>query len=119
MIEASCHCGDVRLEVARRPRRIVECNCSICRRYGARWAYYSYRTVRFLGSSGATEVYVHGDRTLAFHRCRRCGCVSHHQRIEVPGEGRVGVNTRLMEPEAVAGVRVRLLDGASSWKYLD
>jgi len=31
----------------------------------------------------------------------------------------MGVNARNFEPGAVASVRIRLLDGASTWKYLD
>jgi hypothetical protein len=31
----------------------------------------------------------------------------------------MGVNARLMEPEVVARARVRHLDGANTWKYLD
>ena len=41
MIEAACHCGAVKLSVPARPDTVTECNCSICRRLGARWAYYS------------------------------------------------------------------------------
>ena len=29
-----------------------------------------------------------------------------------------GVNARNFEPAAVAGVKVRLLDGADTWKYI-
>ena len=38
MIEAACHCGAVRLSVPSAPDTVTECNCSICRRLGARWA---------------------------------------------------------------------------------
>jgi hypothetical protein len=31
----------------------------------------------------------------------------------------MGVNTRLMSPEVRAGARVRRLDGADTWKFLD
>jgi hypothetical protein len=31
----------------------------------------------------------------------------------------MGVNARLMAPEVLATARVRKLDGATSWKYLD
>jgi hypothetical protein len=37
MLYASCHCGAVLLEIARKPRQLTECNCSICRRYGGLW----------------------------------------------------------------------------------
>jgi hypothetical protein len=31
----------------------------------------------------------------------------------------MGVNARLMVPEVLSHVRVRHLDGADTWKYLD
>jgi hypothetical protein len=31
----------------------------------------------------------------------------------------MGVNARLMDPEALAHARVRRLDGADTWKYLE
>jgi hypothetical protein len=40
MIEASCHCGAVKLEIQSAPNGVTDCNCSICRRYGVLWAYY-------------------------------------------------------------------------------
>ncbi len=39
MIRVACHCGAVRLSVEPAPRWVLDCNCSICRRYGALWAY--------------------------------------------------------------------------------
>ena len=39
MLIATCHCGAVRLQIPRKPRTLTDCNCSICRRYGTRWAY--------------------------------------------------------------------------------
>lgn len=119
MIRASCHCGAVRLEIARRPRQLTECNCSICRRYGARWAYYSREGVRVVGERGATSSYTWRNGIREFHRCQRCGCVTHYQRARQRGGGTIAVNTRMMEAEAIAGVRIRRLDGAATWKYLD
>ena len=48
MVEASCHCGSVSLEIDSPPEEVTECNCSMCRRYGVLWAYYSPRQVRVL-----------------------------------------------------------------------
>ena len=41
MIRASCHCGAVVMEADSQPRSVTACNCSICRRYAALWAYYT------------------------------------------------------------------------------
>ena len=59
MIEASCHCGAVTLEVAAAPEILTSCRCSLCRRYGALWAYYSPKQVRI---AGPTEFYMWGDK---------------------------------------------------------
>ena len=118
MIRASCHCGSVRLEIDAPPAEITECNCSICRRYGVLWAYYPPSRVRLLPPDAPTDVYTWDDRSIEFHRCRHCGCVSHWAALK-RGRDRMGVNARLMDPEALAGARVRHLDGANTERYID
>ncbi|HVG48843.1 MAG TPA: hypothetical protein VM899_11995 [Rubellimicrobium sp.] len=71
-MEGSCHCGAVRLTVAQAPTEVTECHCSICRRYGALWAYYPSGEATY---AGPTEVYAWGRKACAFHRCGTCGCV--------------------------------------------
>lgn len=115
MLTATCHCGAVRIEVPRRPRSLTNCNCSICRRYGTLWAYYPATQVRV---SGATSHYAWGDRCLRFMRCSTCGCITHWERIVPTASARVGVNARNFDPAVLGPVRIRLLDGADSWKYL-
>jgi hypothetical protein len=117
MTGASCHCGAVRLEIDEPPAVLTDCNCSICRRYGTLWAYYSPAQVRFIGSL-ATDVYTWGDRRLEFHRCKGCGCITHWAAADRTHD-RMGVNARLMEPAVLAAARVRRLDGADTWKFLD
>ena len=119
MLTGTCHCGAVRLVLPRRPRSLTACNCSICRRYGTLWAYYKAGTVRVEHARGATSAYLWGDRRLKFVRCARCGCVTHWERSRRTPASRTGVNARLFEPELLRDVRIRLLDGAKTWKYLD
>ena len=119
MIEARCHCGAVRIELARRPRTVTECNCSMCRRYGTLWAYYKARDVRILGGRGSTDAYAWGERAIRFVRCAKCGCVMHWEAVKRTASGRLGVNARNLDPAILRGIRVRHLDGAATWKYLD
>jgi hypothetical protein len=115
LIESSCVCGAVRLAISRAPDELVDCNCSICRRYAALWAYYSLKDVIVPG--GLTDVFVLGPKKIEFHRCKICGCVTHWSPRDQRDE--MGVNTRLLDPGVVARARVRHLDGADTWKYLD
>lgn len=118
MIPASCHCGAVRLEIDAAPAEVTECNCSICRRYGVLWAYYPPSQVRLVPAGAATDVYMWDDKSIAFHRCRTCGCVSHWAPVD-PGRDRMGINARLLPLEVVARARVRHLDGAGTEQYVD
>lgn len=118
MIEASCHCGAVRLICEGAPAEVTDCNCSICRRYGVLWAYYLTDLVQLTPPDAATDAYMWDDRSIRFHRCRTCGCVTHWSAVDQTRK-RMGVNARLMPLEVLAGARVRHLDGAVSERYLD
>jgi hypothetical protein len=115
MIESSCHCGAVRLAIASAPTELTDCNCTICRRYHGLWAYYPPKDVEV---TGATDIYMRGDKMIEMHRCRVCGCVTHWSPVDKTYQ-RMGVNARMMEPSVIAGVRVRKLDGFDTWKFLD
>ena len=119
MLKGSCHCGAVGFELPRPPETLTDCNCSICRRLGTLWAYYREDEVRFTAGADATDSYAWGDRLLAFHRCRTCGCTTHWQGLSPERANRMGVNARLLDPKDIAGIRVRHLDGADTWKFLD
>jgi len=118
MIEATCHCGAVRLEIDAAPETVTDCNCSICRKLGVLWAYNSPTQVRIIPPSGATAIYMWDDRELEFHRCLVCGCTTHWAAVD-RSRDRMGINARLMKPEILALARVRKLDGAVTGRYLD
>lgn len=107
---ASCHCGTVRLEMPPLPDEVAYCSCSICRRYGALWAYYPAGAVRITAPPGSTESYVWGRRTVGFVRCRQCGCVTHWEPLESSAEARLGVNARNLDPDELELVNIRWLD---------
>jgi hypothetical protein len=117
MIESSCHCGAVKLEIQDAPENVTDCNCSLCRRYGVLWAYYSPVQVRIIAMEHATDVYLWGEKSIEFHRCRNCGCVTHWA-AAAQSKDRMGVNARLMAPDILAAARMRRLDGADTWEYL-
>jgi hypothetical protein len=113
MVEGSCHCGAVRFTVAEPPDEVTDCNCSICRRYGALWAYYLGSSVT-LAERDTTDFYCWGEGRNEFHRCRTCGCATYWVLAD-GSNARVGVNARLFEPPVLEGVRVCHLDGADTW----
>lgn len=118
MLKGSCHCGAVEIHVERKPRRLTSCNCSICRRHGGLWGYYDKSKVRIVAGRDALDRYVWGDKCLELCRCATCGCVTHWEPVGGTGS-RMGVNFRNFDPSVIESTRVRRLDGADTWKFLD
>lgn len=118
MLEGSCHCGAVRWSFYGQPESATACNCTVCRRYGALWAYdYEDERIRV---SGATRVYARGSRTLGFHFCADCGCVAYWRALAAGKDGRrrIAVNLRLAVPEEVAAIVLDHFDGLVSFDDL-
>lgn len=113
-IKATCHCGAITVTVPGHPNQpINDCQCTICRRYGAAWAYYNPSTVNIEVQDGASlGKYVWGDRTASFNWCQRCGCLMFWAAEEGHDRGEMGVNSRMMEPDAVRGVNRKVDYGA-------
>ena len=119
MLKGACHCGAVQVQVSRKPRRLTSCNCSICRRYGTLWAYYDRGQVKIAAPKGATDSYSWGDKRLRFVRCGTCGCVMYWEPVDKSKRRRMGINVRNFELSAIESIRVRRLDGARTWRFLD
>lgn len=118
MIEGSCHCGDVKIVLEASPTELTECNCSICRRYGVLWAYYSKHQVRIDAIGAPQHTYICNGQTQLFFRCARCGCVSHWAPLD-QNRSDMGVNARLLDPSVLAQAKLHHLDGAVTDQYLD
>jgi hypothetical protein len=116
MIRAACHCEAVRFEFAEPPKWVLDCNCTLCRRYGGLWCYFDGPdAMQMLSgpSPDATESYRWLDGDLAFHRCKTCGCVTHMMANEDPPRI-YGVNARLMAGLDPAKVRIRRKNNSHS-----
>jgi len=97
----------VRVTVPRVPPAVNNCQCSICRRYGALWAYYRASTVRIEAAPKATAAYAWRRKTIRFVRCATCGCVMCWQWNSPGPDRKMGVNARNFPPEILRSVRRR------------
>src|SRR5678815_1650489 len=103
-MEGSCHCGAVRWRFEGVPEAAAACNCSICRRLGALWAYDNEGGK--LSVEGETHFYIWNRKWLEFHFCPRCACVIHWRSVDSKkGPGRpIGFNLRLAAFEEVKDI---------------
>lgn len=109
----TCHCGNVEIETQFDAKEVVHCNCSICRRYAAAWAYYDVGDVSIRCHKEASVYYLWGDKEVAFHRCNLCGCLTHYKTTEKCDVNKMAVNMRLAASEVLADLPMRRVDGAT------
>jgi hypothetical protein len=121
MLTGSCHCGAVHWTLEGDPGPVTACNCTLCRRYGALWAY-DYENER-IQISGPTTPYTRvgkADPALEIRFCPTCGCVMCWRglRLETAGRRRMAVNIRQAPPEAVAHLIIDHFDGLDTFEDL-
>ena len=118
MIEGQCLCGAVRFRHDA-PQRLVICNCSACRRYGAIWAHGEVPDITIVETGTAIRyARADGDGDLRFVSCATCGVITHWEAVD-PANRRRAVNAALCDPNTLTDLPVRHFDGADTWTFLD
>ena len=117
MKKANCHCGAVVMELARKPKEIFECNCSICRRLGVLWAYYHCDDVSLVQGEGTTKVYIWNHRVIEFHSCATCGCTTHWIAVDRTFRDKMGINARLIEGLDRTNTALAYVDDGESGQF--
>jgi hypothetical protein len=117
VLNLSCLCGQVRLELKKRPDFIYECNCTLCSKTGARWGYFHPADVVV---EGGTTGYRRDDKAepnAQVRFCPTCGSTTHfvltESAVEKFGDSLTGVNMWLADPRDLAGLELRFPDGRS------
>jgi hypothetical protein len=85
----------------------------MCTKSGFWGVYYPSEELRI---EGEFDSYVREDMSepcLRNYRCHHCGSPTHWTLLSDPPYERMGVNARLLGPEALEGVEVRQVDGRS------
>jgi hypothetical protein len=121
MLMGSCHCGGTCWTLEGDPGPATACNCTLCRRYGALWAYdYEGERIRLSGPTTAYSRANTSNPVLEIRFCPNCGCVLCWRGLRLDGDGRrrMAVNLRLASPEAVADLPIDHFDGLCTFDDL-
>jgi len=115
MLKLHCHCGQVRIQATRHPDFINECNCTLCSKTGARWAYYHPSDVVIAGMTKGYSREDKDDPAAEVQFCANCGSTTHFiltaSAIAKFGNVQLGVNMRLANEDDLAGIELRYPDG--------
>lgn len=121
MLTGSCHCGAATWTLAGDPGSVTACNCTLCRRYGALWAYdYEGERVAVVGATSTYRRSGKDDPALEIVFCSNCASVLAWRglRLEEDGRTRMAVNVRLASLEAVAHLPIDHFDGLDTFEDL-
>lgn len=121
MLTGSCHCGQNHWTLEGDPGPVTACNCTLCRRYGALWAYdYEGERIRLSGPSAAYRRADEVDPGLEILFCRECAGVLAWRGLRPRSDGRrrMAVNLRLAPPDEVAHLPIRHFDGLGAFEDL-
>lgn len=121
VLKGQCHCGACGWTLIGDPGPITACNCTLCCRYGALWAY-DFENER-ITLSGPTKTYRRlgkADPALEIHFCPDCGGVVAWRglRLEEDGKRRLAINVRLTDSENVADLPIDHFDGKDTFEDL-
>ncbi|RYD89984.1 MAG: aldehyde-activating protein [Sphingomonadales bacterium] len=115
MLKITCLCGEIRCEIKMKPDFIHECNCTLCRKSGASWAYFHPSEVRVEGRTNGYSRDDKDDPGAEIQFCPRCGSTTHFtltaSAVAKFGNVQMGVNMRLADESELAGIEMRYPDG--------
>jgi hypothetical protein len=112
-LTGGCHCGRIRFEVDGRPRRVSQCNCSIC----AKTAYLHWpvepERVKLLTRDGDWISYRFGTAVAEHRFCATCGISPF--RIARSDPDRITINARCLDGVDPADLEIESFDG-QNWE---
>ncbi|MEJ2200878.1 MAG: GFA family protein [Desulfuromonadaceae bacterium] len=111
--QGSCHCGGIRFEVSGDLQRVIECNCSICRRKGAKLWFVPRPQFTLLSDRQKLATYRFGAERIAHHFCPICGIAPFGEGIDPQGNEITAVNVRCLDGVDLDSLPVKHFDGAS------
>ena len=130
-IVASCHCGNVHIQLPGPPVSAKECNCTYCHRTGAVWGYYRPDEVRVAAASSLSVYAPNGLNKHYF--CATCGGNLYGSSPDwasaydddgslragatdgVPAAEVIGVNLRMIDGLDLKALDIVQVDGRNNW----
>lgn len=111
--KGSCHCQAVTFAVELDLDGALECNCSICSKLGAIWAFAPASKLEMKSGKDKLGDYQFGKKTLHHRHCTVCGIETFAEGKAPDGAATVGVNLRCLAGVDVTKLEPRQYDGTS------
>jgi hypothetical protein len=111
--QGGCHCGRVRFAAESELAPVLHCNCSICQKRGALWAFVKAPQFRLIQGDDALTDYQFGQKRIHHLFCASCGVGSFSRGQAPNGEETYAVNVRCLDDVDIAALALTPFDGKS------
>lgn len=111
--KGGCHCGAVRYEFTADLSGAMECNCSICAKRGALWAFAKPEQVKLLKGDTVLSDYQFGQKRIHHLFCDNCGVGSYSRGTGPDGNVSYAINVRCLEGVDPSKLTITPFDGKS------
>ena len=109
----SCHCGNICFEASGELQQVTECNCSICRRKGAKMWFVSRSQFKLLSAREDLATYTFNTHHIQHHFCPTCGIAPFGEGTDPKGNEMAAINVRCLDEIDLDALPVQRFDGAS------
>ena len=106
-----CHCGQVRFDVTADLSKVYSCNCSICVKRGALWAFVPPESFALRAGAEALVDYQFNKKVIHHLFCGQCGVGSFSRGIAPSGNEMIAVNVRCVDGVDLPALTLTPVDG--------
>jgi hypothetical protein len=111
--KGGCHCGAVQYEFTTELDGAMECNCSICAKRGALWAFAKPEQVTMIKGDAVLSDYQFGKKRIHHLFCDNCGVGSFSRGTGPDGNVSYAINVRCLEGVDPSKLKITPFDGKS------
>ena len=112
--KGSCHCGKVAYEVEMDEiKGVMECNCSICSRKGAKMAFAPRSKLKLTTPESNAKSYLFNKHVIQHRFCPECGIHAYGVGKDRQGNEMAMINVRCLEGVDYDALPVKHVDGRS------
>jgi hypothetical protein len=109
--QGGCHCGRVRYQATSDLAQVVDCNCSICIKRGAMWAFVKAAEFKLVQGDDTLTDYQFGKKKIHHLFCRSCGVGSFSRGLAPNGDETFAINVNCLDDVDVATLKLTPFDG--------
>jgi hypothetical protein len=109
----SCHCGNVAYEVEIEGglQGVMECNCSMCSRKGAKMAFVPGDKLKLSTPESSSQAYLFNKHVIQHRFCTTCGIHAYGVGRDRQGNDMAMINVRCLDGVDLEALPVKHFDG--------